>query len=36
VFFDSKGLGKQLKYAKRKGYRYAVTMGQDAAQMEIV
>lgn len=36
VFFDEKGLGKQLKYATRKGYRFAVIMGRDEAEKDAV
>lgn len=36
VFFDEKGLGQQLKYATRKGYRFAVIMGRDEAEKDAV
>lgn len=29
LYLESKGLGQQLKYATRKGYRYAIIMGGD-------
>lgn len=36
VFFDEKGLGQQLRYASRKGYRYALIMGQSEADAGVV
>ncbi len=36
VYFEEKGLGQQLKYATRKGYRYAIIMGTDEAERKIV
>jgi histidyl-tRNA synthetase len=36
IFFEEKGLGHQLKYATRKGFRFAVILGTDEAENNVV
>lgn len=36
IFFEEKGLGQQLKYATRKGFRFAVILGADEADRNVV